>query len=98
MKCDTLQNLSQFFPAVASIAEWNGPLTFNGITLLPPAAFSFSEASATASARPVITIWPGQVVVCNAYICNVCKHFLDLSVSIPITAAMLPYLPELPAP
>ena len=44
------------FPAVISIAEWKGPLTFNGITLLAPADFSFSEASATASASPVITI------------------------------------------
>ena len=54
--------MEQAVPAgKGSIAEWNGPLTFNGITLLPPAAFSFSEASATASARPVITIWPGQL-------------------------------------
>ena len=42
-------------------SEWNGPLTFSGMTLLAPASFNFSDASSTASFKPEITICPGQL-------------------------------------
>ena len=48
-------------PALSSIFEWNGPLTFNRTALFAPAAFKDSAAFSTAAVFPVITICPGQL-------------------------------------
>ena len=42
-------------------AEWNGPLTFNGVHRFAPASFNFSAASLTAASSPVMTVCPGQL-------------------------------------
>src|SRR5690606_18833864 len=39
--------------------QWNGALTSSGTTLLAPLAFAASDAAATASLLPDITVWPG---------------------------------------
>ena len=45
-------------PAGAISAQWNGALTFRGITRLAPRALAHSPARATAAAVPAITICP----------------------------------------
>ena len=48
-------------PAGVISAQWNGALTFSGITRLAPSALAHSPARATAALLPAITICPAPL-------------------------------------